>query len=271
MRYGAMNFPVRPVLQEIEAIAALDMDYVELAMDPPLAHHSQLQDQKGAIRKLLKASEMDLICHLPTFVNTADLTPGIRQASLEEVLGALEVAADLGAQKAVLHPGYLSGLGAHVLDQVVTLAMASLAQIHDRSQVLGLPVCVENLFPRFSPFVTSSQFEPIFSAFPGFRLALDVAHAHIGEKSSARCLTFISRFTDRLVHLHVSDNLGQRDDHLALGSGTLPLQVIANALKSNGYDGTCTLEIFVEDRRALAKSRDRWIAMLAGRAGSQRT
>ncbi|MGO9738823.1 MAG: hypothetical protein ACLPVO_15530 [Desulfomonilaceae bacterium] len=32
MRYGAMNFPVRPVLQELKEIAALGFDYVELAM-----------------------------------------------------------------------------------------------------------------------------------------------------------------------------------------------------------------------------------------------
>ena len=32
MRYGAMNFPVRPVLQELKEIAALGFDYVELAI-----------------------------------------------------------------------------------------------------------------------------------------------------------------------------------------------------------------------------------------------
>ena len=36
MRYGAMNFPVRPVLQELKEIANLGFDYVELVMDPPL-------------------------------------------------------------------------------------------------------------------------------------------------------------------------------------------------------------------------------------------
>ena len=35
MLYGAMNYPVWPVLQEMEAISELGFDYVELAMDPP--------------------------------------------------------------------------------------------------------------------------------------------------------------------------------------------------------------------------------------------
>jgi sugar phosphate isomerase/epimerase len=263
MRFGAMNFPILPVVQEIEAIGALGLDYVELAMDPPQAHHTHLRRQKHAIRNSLAAWNLDLICHLPTFVQLADLTPGLRQASLVEMLGALETAADLGARKAVLHPGYFSGLGGYVPDQVVALAMESLARVYERSQSLGLTVCLENLFQRFSPFVTPDQFEPLFEAFPGFSLILDLAHAYIGERSSARCLEFLTRFGDRLAHLHVSDNQGRRDDHLPLGSGSLPLKTIVNALKETGYDDTCTLEIFVEDRHALIKSRDKMSALLA--------
>ena len=46
MRFGKMNFPVKPVLEEIEAAASMGMDYIELAMDPPCAHFSQLLTQK---------------------------------------------------------------------------------------------------------------------------------------------------------------------------------------------------------------------------------
>jgi hypothetical protein len=42
MQFGAMNFPVTPVLDEIETFARLGFDYLELAMDPPMAHHSNL-------------------------------------------------------------------------------------------------------------------------------------------------------------------------------------------------------------------------------------
>ncbi len=45
MRYGAMNFPVRPVLQELKEIAALGFDYVELDMDPPQSHHSFVREK----------------------------------------------------------------------------------------------------------------------------------------------------------------------------------------------------------------------------------
>ncbi|HBG20431.1 MAG TPA: sugar phosphate isomerase/epimerase, partial [Desulfobulbaceae bacterium] len=70
MQYGAMNFPVMPVLDEIENIARLSFDYVELAMDPPMAHHSVLTANRTAIAKALADTGLGLVCHLPTFVST---------------------------------------------------------------------------------------------------------------------------------------------------------------------------------------------------------
>lgn len=35
MQFGAMNYPIRPVLEEIEVIGTLGFDYRELAMDAP--------------------------------------------------------------------------------------------------------------------------------------------------------------------------------------------------------------------------------------------
>ncbi len=114
MRYGAMNFPIKPVDQELEDIASLGFDYIELTMDPPRAHYTTIRQMKDSILGLLKSHSMDVICHLPTFVSTADLTDSIREASLQEMFHSLEVAAELGSLKVVLHPGHIGGLGVYV-------------------------------------------------------------------------------------------------------------------------------------------------------------
>ena len=115
MLYGAMNFPIKSVLAEIDEIARLGFDYLELAMDPPRAHYSIISENKDAILKALDSHSMQLVCHLPTFVSIADLTESIRTASLTEVLRSLEVAAELNALKVVLHPGHIGGLGVFVM------------------------------------------------------------------------------------------------------------------------------------------------------------
>lgn len=255
MRFGAMNFPVRPVLEEIDAFGALQMDYLELAMDAPMAHHSQIADQKREILDALKRWRMGLICHLPTFVYVAHLTDSIRLASVQEVLQALETASDIGAEKVVVHPGYIDGMAAHVPEHALGLAMDALERIRRRSRQLGVFLCIENMFPRVGPFVEPEDFEPIFAAFPEIKLVLDTGHANLGERSGNRIQAFIHRFGDRLGHLHFSDNNGRLDEHLPIGHGNIGFKAVVRDLKQAGYDDTLTLEIFTQDRADLVASR----------------
>ncbi len=255
MRFGAMNFPVRSVLEEIDAFGALQMDYLELAMDSPMAHYSLVREQKDAIRRALGRWKMGLACHLPTFVYVAHLTESIRQASMQEVLGSLETASDLGAEKVVAHPGYIDGLAVHVMDEALKLVMAALEKIWLRSSQLGLMLCIENMFPRVGPFVEPEDFEPVFTSFPGMKLVLDTGHANIGDKGGHRLLDFIHRFGPRIGHLHVSDNNGRWDEHLPVGQGNIGFKAMVRALKRIGYDDTLTLEIFSPDRADLVTSR----------------
>ena len=69
-----MNFPVRPVFDELDTISGLGFDYLELSMDPPNGHHSKVREQKAALRKALDERNMGLVCHLPSFVSTAPPT-----------------------------------------------------------------------------------------------------------------------------------------------------------------------------------------------------
>ncbi|MGD2096633.1 MAG: sugar phosphate isomerase/epimerase [Desulfobacterales bacterium] len=258
MKYGAMNFPIKSVRDELTEIGALGFDYLELTMDPPQAHYTTLQQQRQTIVNDLHSRGMSIICHLPTFVSTADLTDSIRQASLQEMFHSLEVAAEMGAQKVVLHPGHIGGLGIYVEETALVHANNSLAAIIEHAQKLELCVCLENMFPRCRAFVEPDDFVDILQRFPELKLTLDTGHANIGAKGGQRILQFIEKFGHRIGHLHISDNLGERDDHAPLGSGIIDFKTIARAIKHSGYDDTATLEIFSENRQALVQSRQRF-------------
>jgi sugar phosphate isomerase/epimerase len=265
MQYGAMNFPIKPVADELADIAALGFDYLELTMDPPQAHYMTIRQQMSSILSVLRSQSMNIICHLPTFVSTADLTDSIREASLQEMFNSLEVAAELGSRKVVLHPGHIGGLGIYVKETALALANKSLAAIIDRAQTLGLGVCLENMFPRCRAFFEPADFVEILQRFPDLRLTLDTGHANIDNPGGRRILEFIEKFGHRIGHLHISDNFGKRDDHIPLGAGKIDFSKIVKALKQCGYDDTATMEIFSEDRRELKKSRDRFDRLFKNR------
>ena len=263
MKFGAMNFPVTPVLDEIETFARLGFDYLELAMDPPMAHHSTLSSCRPAITRALKVNGLGLVCHLPTFLSTADLTESLRRASLTEMHRSLEVAAELGAKKVVLHPSLAGGMGAYVLDTVKGYAFDFLSEMVDAASCLDVTVCLENMFVRNRLGVEPDDFEEIFKAFPSLKLTLDTGHANIHDRRGRRLKELVNRFGLRIGHLHVSDNQGKRDDHLAVGQGTIKFADLVMHLKGAGYDDTVTLEVFDENRQMLVESRERIKAMFA--------
>jgi sugar phosphate isomerase/epimerase len=216
-----------------------------------------------SILKALDRYSMKIICHLPTFVSTADLTPSLRKASLNEVLNSLDVAAELGCLKVVLHPSYMFGLSVFVIEKAKKYALESLDAIMTKGNRLGLIICLENMFPGTNSLVEPADFSKIFEKFPQLKLTLDVGHAHIRDKDGKRALNFIKRFSDRISHIHASDNLGKEDNHLPVGAGTVNFPKIVKAIKEVGYDDTITLEVFSKDRDYLKISREKLKTMFA--------
>ena len=261
MQFGAMNFPVSPVLGEIETFARLGFDYLELAMDPPMAHHSLLLSARTAITRALKVNGLGLVCHLPTFLTTADLTESLRRASVTEMHRSLDVAADLGAKKVVLHPSAAGGMGAFVLDTVKGYAFDFLADMVAAAQGLNMTICLENMFPRNRLGVEPDDFEEMFETFPSLKMTLDTGHANIDDRRGRRLKELVDRFGERIGHLHISDNKGKLDDHLAVGQGTVNFVRLVRHLKAAGYNDTVTLEVFDTNRKMLVESRKRVNAM----------
>jgi sugar phosphate isomerase/epimerase len=262
MLYGAMNFPVRTVLQELEDLLVIGFNYIELTMDPPQSHYSSLRREKNSILDILHDNNMAVVCHLPSFLSIADLTESMRRTSVQEILDSLEVAAEFSPLKVVLHPPYVTGLGMLVFDQARKYGLESLNSIVERARSLGLTLCIENMFAKSHMLVEPEDFEEVFKLFPDLKFTLDTGHANIRSSGGKRISEFIRRFSDRLDHIHVSDNLGKDDNHLPIGTGTVDFRGFTKSLKSIGYDGTVTFEIFSRDRNYLKISREIFASMV---------
>jgi sugar phosphate isomerase/epimerase len=199
---------------------------------------------------------LDIVCHLPTFVYTADLCPAIRTASLNEMIHSLETAAGLGAKKAILHPAMISGLGPFVMETARTLALESLSIISDKAASLDITLCLENMFPRYLSCFEPKHFQDIFRDFPLLKMCLDTGHANIDDPGQKRLFRFLRKFPDKISHIHMSDNHGKKDNHLGVGQGTIDFKKLVKQMADDGFDGTITFEVFSETPRDLIQSRD---------------
>lgn len=81
----------------------------------------------------------------------------------------------------------------------------------------------------------------IAARYPGNRVGvcLDLGHANIeGDVRSA-----IRRSSPRLIHVHASDNHGERDEHLVPGRGRIPWEEAFADLRDIGFPGPFTVEL----------------------------
>jgi sugar phosphate isomerase/epimerase len=70
-------------------------------------------------------------------------------------------------------------------------------------------------------------------------VCLDLGHAHIEEN----VLSAVRAAGPRLIHVHASDNRGEKDEHLVPGKGAIPWNRVSTALRETGFDGPFTVEL----------------------------
>ena len=97
-------------------------------------------------------------------------------------------------------------------------------------------------------------FREIFFRLPKLKLLYDIGHGNVNTvKSMTR--DYLFALSDRLAHVHLSDNNGQEDLNLPFGaaaSGGIDLERELRELRNFQYNGTITLQMYGDRRWLLA-------------------
>jgi sugar phosphate isomerase/epimerase len=249
MLIGAMNHPRRDVLKEIEWIANMGLNFVDLTLEPPVAAAWKI-DVK-AVRRALEKHQLPVVGHTAFYLPLASPFESIRRAAVEELKKCVEVFAELGAAWMNVHPSREPPM--HPRTFSIERNIQSLQELLPFAREREVGLMVENLPGHFN---TVGQLSPLLDALPELGLHLDIAHANLMVEDNTTD-KLLAAFGSRLRHVHLHDNKGGEDDlHLPLGGGTMDIPHYVRLLRGCGYDGTITLEVFCPDLHYLAYSRD---------------
>lgn len=249
MLVGAMNHPARDPVQEIEWIASLGFDFVDLTLEPPLAEPSRLDVR--AVRSALDANGLTVVGHTAYYLPLCSAFESLRVAAVEELKRCLETFAQLGARWMNLHPDRHAPF--HDRKFIIERNLQTIRDLLPAARQYGIGLMVENLPGNFN---TARQLGELLDPVPELGLHLDIGHANllVDLNSTDELLTAYGR---RLHHVHLHDNKGGNADlHLPLGAGNLEVDHYLRSLQSVGYDGTITLEVFTPDRHHLVYSME---------------
>jgi sugar phosphate isomerase/epimerase len=186
-------------------------------------------------------------------INIAAVNERMRTASLQVLGDMLAVCTSIGAEKMVVHPGFSAYPQVH--DRSYAAALRSLDDLARLQDEYGTAVCVENMGGWDCCHFRTPAFLPELAS-RGLHFVLDCGHAQI----NGNLADFVR--AGGFDHLHLHDNAGQSDDHLACGEGAIDF----SALVPNIPSGTTAV---IETREPAAA--DRSIAYLSSLMNGERT
>jgi len=169
---------------------------------------------------------------------------------LEKIKRSTELAQEIGARLIIVHPAF------HWQRSYQRFLRTDLAEFQETE---GVTIAMENMFPLWirGRGLTVHQTTGIEDMRKFGAVTLDTSHLAVSGIDIIRAYEELS---DRIVHIHLSNNAGVgRDTHAPLMNGVLPIGSFLERLGATGYSGTITLEL---DIRPWASNPVKLAAML---------
>jgi sugar phosphate isomerase/epimerase len=239
MLIGSMNNPHNDLFSEVRWIAK-NFEFLDLTLEMPKALPQDVNVK--AIKTLTKG--MPIVGHTGWYLPIGSPFEELRLYAIAEFTKCASVFSRLGVEKMNVH--FDTSMPMKKEKHTINFNVWTLSRLVKIGKKYSLDVMVENTPGMFSKSLVLNY---VFRKVPDLKFHLDIGHANIGAVNQTPVL--IKKFSNRLVHVHISDNNGKSDQHLPLGKGTVKWDTVLKSLKDSGYDGTITLEIF--SREAVLK------------------
>ncbi len=190
---------------------------------------------------------------------TIDIShPDHAQAGIDLVGGYMQVCAQMGVDKVVLHPSYEPIAGHDRAARIRTAQQSIRALYHPKVRM-----AIETL-PRTCLCNTLAETVALLSPLKGIAHAcVDVNHCHRDAPERV-----IAAVADQLITIHVSDDDGLDEKHWYPGQGVLNWNAILKALEDAEYEGCFLYELSGKDEDPMLIRRN-FDALLAAYAKGQ--
>ncbi|MCK9592197.1 MAG: sugar phosphate isomerase/epimerase [Methanoregula sp.] len=189
------------------------------------------------IEEVVASTRLGITVHAPYGdLNLATLNDPIWRESIRQICSCIEYASSL-TDRVTVHPGYLSPLGKLMPQKVWDLQKEALRQIGKCAHEHSVLACLENMI-GVKEFLCRLPEELIgmTEGIEGIGMTFDFGHANTMGK-----VTDFLADVKKASHIHIHDNNGMSDEHLALGEGIIPWSIVGKRI-AREYQGVVVIE-----------------------------
>jgi sugar phosphate isomerase/epimerase len=241
-----------PFHRMLKRLAKVDVQLVEV-MDEGL--HELSEKRVAKLNAIAKAKGIRYTVHAPfADINIASPSKPMLQASIKRLEQSMAYASDLNAQLWVFHPGAKTGISSFYPGADWKQNIQTIRELHETAEKHGLNTAIENLPEKYGFIMRNPEdFQKFYreTSLSDVGIALDVGHANLENQTE----NFLQKLPDKIVHMHISDNMGENDQHLGIGYGKIDWQQFAENLHAIAYDKTIVIEAIEHVKESLQKLR----------------
>jgi len=222
----------------LKHLQKVDVRHVEIIDE---GSHTLNSRRVKTLKRVAQSKDLEVVVHAPfAGINIALPSPDLRRAIFKRLKKSIFYAGQLDCRLWLFHPGLQTGISHFYPELDWQLNLDSVRALLKIGRKEGVEIAIENV-PEPYPFVLKNAQD--FSRFydelnDDIGLVLDVAHANLNRQIQ----DFIRQFSEKIVHMHVSDNDGVHDLHLGIGYGTIDWESVAKAVKEAKYTNIVMLE-----------------------------
>ncbi len=171
-------------------------------------------------------------------VDLADFRKEIREREINCIIEWINYSKVAGIECIVVHPGGTKGYSnLSEYKKIEEYNIEAFKKIGEKCEKEGIKVAIENMgYQKIEELL--DLVEKVGSEYIG--ICLDTSHANM---SKVNIPEFIKLAGKRLIATHISDNLGEHDDHLLPFSGAIKWKEVIEAFNKIGYSGIFNFEI----------------------------
>lgn len=209
----------------------IGLDAGALDQYPPAAFNTAVAALKGAgLVVTLHAPFMDLAPGSPD--------PRARAVAAQRFEQVLAVAAVFEPQTVVFHTGYEARRHRHLQEVWWENSAEVFAGVASRLSRVGSRLMIENVYED-SP----GELRPLFDALGEGNVGFCLDTGHQAAFGRSPLFEWLDVLGDRIGQIHLHDNRGEWDDHLALGAGCIDFRAFFRRLgMARGHPPVITME-----------------------------
>ena len=188
-------------------------------------------------------------------LSPGSIDPGILSLSRERFEKGLELAALFSPGHIVFHAGFEYIRYGYNPERWLEISLETWTPLARRAKELGFPLLLENVYEK-SPDEMAPLLEALSDEGVGF--CFDIGHAT--ACGDAPVSDWLDRLTPYIKAMHLHDNNGLMDDHLAIGQGIIDFKSFFNKLLEKELKPRVVMEPHEEDQlwAGLVSLADLW-------------